>query len=316
MEHDGWFFVGIFAFVFLVWVATGGPSRPLSWAGPTLAQPQELGGGTYIQLPRSPFTVAGSHTSLPGSSDSRISSYTHYSGGNSLYGIAFGTPSLYRNLATLAHRVVNASSTNPNLEYLQLTIPNTVSTPLTISGWQLVSEVTGNAAIIPDGAPLPLLGKVSAVTPITLRAGDRASIFTGRSPIGVSFRENKCTGYLNSFQAFTPALTQRCPLPVDELVNYYGEYYVRDTSCLDYVKKLPRCGTVFFPKDDISDRCEQFVLTHLNYNGCVATHGTDADFNGTTWRIYLNATDALWRAKNDIIKLWDTSRKTIDAFSY
>lgn len=315
MQHDAWFFVGILGFVFLVWAATGGPSRPLSWAGPSLAQPQELGGGTYLRLPRSPFTIAGSHTSLPGSSDSRTT-YTRYSGSGSLYGIDFGTPSPFRSLVTLTRRVVNASSTNPNLEYLSLAVPTTAREHLTITNWQFVSEVTGNAALIPSGTPLPLLGKVSAVAPITLRPGDRATIFTGRSPIGVSFRENKCTGYLNSFQAFTPALTQRCPLPVDELVNYYGDYYVRDTTCLDYVKKLPRCGTVFFPKDDISARCENFVLTHLNYNGCVATHRDDTDFEGTTWRIYLNMSDALWRGKDELIKLWDAGRKTVDAFSY
>src|SRR5665811_2252287 len=67
--HDAWFFIGIFVFIFLIWIATGGPLHPIAFTGPHLAEPQELGGGTYLQFPRAAFGVGGTNISLPGSSN-------------------------------------------------------------------------------------------------------------------------------------------------------------------------------------------------------------------------------------------------------
>ena len=66
--HDAWFFIGVFVFIFLIWIATGGPLHPIAFTGPKLALPGALGGGTYLSLPRAPYGVGGSNISLPGSS--------------------------------------------------------------------------------------------------------------------------------------------------------------------------------------------------------------------------------------------------------
>ena len=57
--HDAWFFIGVFVFIFLVWISVGGPTHPISFTGPTLSQPSPLGGGTYWQVPTAPFGVGG-----------------------------------------------------------------------------------------------------------------------------------------------------------------------------------------------------------------------------------------------------------------
>ncbi len=62
--HDAWFFIGVFVFIFLIWVSTGGPLHPLAFTGPRLSLPQELGGGTYLQFPRASFTIGDGSTSL------------------------------------------------------------------------------------------------------------------------------------------------------------------------------------------------------------------------------------------------------------
>src|ERR1035437_2472587 len=104
MQHDAFFFIGVFVFIFLIWVATGGPTHPLAFTGPSLSEPGALGGSSYLSLPQSPFPIGTSQTVLPGSSNS----YTSGSPGSNsnatpapLAGIAFGPPSIYRGVVTL-----------------------------------------------------------------------------------------------------------------------------------------------------------------------------------------------------------------------
>lgn len=316
MQHDAWFFVGVFAFIFLIWIATGGPARPLSWTGPTLAQPEELGGGTYLGLPRAPFTIGNADVTLPGSSNTR--SYKPFSiFGSTVGGIPFGTPSPYRESIRLNGYVSSASSTSARKEYLRFDVATSAPAPITITGWQLASEVTGNAVRIPDGSLAPTLGIVNSRQPIALFPGQRAIVHTGRSPIGVSFRENVCTGYLDEFQAFTPSLPKSCPSALDEFERVYGPYHVRDTTCLDYLKTINRCETVtYVSRRDASASCRAFALKYLNYNGCVVAHRDDASFAGKTWHIYLGEEESLWRARGEIIKLFDVDMKTVGAFAY
>lgn len=321
MKHDAWFFVGIFAFIFIVWIATGGPTHPLAFSGPTLAQPQELGGGDYLSLPRAFLSSAGT-ISLPGSSSG--SSPGSSSGENStvppassLSGVSFGTPSPYRGIVSLSHYVSGAGSTDPSREYVQLSVSQNAGTPVDITGWTIMSEATGNAIVIPQGTQVPTSGIVNAVQDIVLLPGQRATIVSGRSPIGGSFMENKCIGYFGQFQSFNPSLPLTCPSPQEELSTNYGDsYYVRDASCLDYVKNVSRCQAVLSPPATLSGACQTFLVKYLNYNGCVQEHQSDTDFLGSAWRIYLARTNSMWRAHNEVVKLLDTQGKTVDAFSY
>jgi hypothetical protein len=317
MEHDAWFFIGIFVFIFIVWIAIGGPLHPISFTGPVLAEPQELGGGTYLQFPRAAYGIGRSNVSLPGSSDGQaVPGSSGSSVTSEIYGTPFGTPSPFRTLVSLNDYVSSASSTNPNNEYVQVFVAQNAGTPITLSGWHLVSEATGKSALIPQGTAVPTSGIVNRTANIVLSPGERASITSGKSPIGTSFRENKCTGYFNTFQQFSPSLSQNCPAPSEELVARYGAYYFRDASCVEYVNTLSRCQTVLFPPKNLSKTCKTFVLQHFNYNGCVAVHQNDADFNGSTWHIYLGLTKHLWRSRYEVVKLLDTNYKTVDAFSY
>jgi len=315
--HDAWFFIGVFVFIFLIWVATGGPLHPLAFTGPALAQPDVLGGGTYLQLPRASFAVGGSNVVLPGSS-SGGSSYYGSSGTSapSPGGVTFSPPSPYRNLVSMNNYVSNASSSNPGIEYVQLSVAQNAGIPIVISGWNLVSEATGKAALIPRGTKVPTSGIVNPLENIVLTPGERAVIVSGRSPIGTSFRENKCTGYLSTFQQFSPTLPQNCPAPRDEFDSFYGDYSIRDPDCIDEVNKVSRCEAVLFPSSDLSRACRNFIVQHLNYNGCVATHQNDPDFDGSVWRIFLGRDKHMWRAKYEVVVLRDSTGKTIASFSY
>ena len=96
----------------------------------------------------------------------------------------------------------------------------------------------------------------------------------------------------------------------------YGMGYIRDAACINYVDSLSRCQVVLSPPVTLSGVCQSFMIKYLNYNGCVDAHRNDADFKGTTWRVYLGRTNSMWRTKYELVKLLDASGKTVDAFSY
>lgn len=317
--HDAWFFIGVFVFIFLIWVAMGGPLHPLAFTGPRLAQPQELGGGTYLQFPRAAFGIGNSSVSLRdpsdgssvGGSDNSSNPVPTFVGGTT-----FGVPSPYRGTVTMSRYVSGAGSTNPRNEYIEISVGQNVGVPIDLSGWRLVSSASGNSARIPQGTETPTSGTINASQNIVLSPGMRAIIVSGPSPIGASFRENKCIGYFSTFQTFNPSLPQNCPTPSSELTTNYGDGYIRDPFCIDYVNRISRCQVTLSPPSGASGNCKNFLTTYLHYNGCVDTHKNDPDFTGTTWRVYLGRTTSMWRTTHEFVKLLDTNGKTVDAFSY
>jgi hypothetical protein len=317
--HDAWFFIGVFVFIFIIWIAAGGPMHPIAFTGPALAQPDVLGGGTYLQLPRAPFMLGNSNVVLPDSSSgSGVSTYGYGSSQSSptITGGVFGPSSPYRGVVRMNHYVSGAGSPDPKNEYLELYVAQDAGTPVNISGWTLSSDATGNSAVIPRGTELPISGTINKSQDIIITPGKRALILTGSSPIGASFRENKCIGYFSTFQQFSPSLPQNCPTPSDELSEYYGAGYIRDVACIDYVNRIPRCQVSISPPPTLSGTCQNFMIQYLNYNGCLGAHQNDGNFKGDTWRVYLGRTNSLWRAKHEIVKLLDANGKTVDAFSY
>lgn len=319
MEHDAWFFVGLFVFIFLMWIIIGGPTHPLSFTGPVLPQPQELGGGTYLQLPRANFGLGrAGNVVLPGSSNGQAVSGSYYSGTvpPAPTGTVFGLASPYRNLVTMSHYVSNASSSDPKSEYVQISLAQNASAGVDITGWILESDATGNAELIPKGTRVPASGVVNAADDIKLQPGESAIIISGESPVGASFEENKCIGFFGAFQQFSPPLPQNCPLPSNELSTYYGTPYIHDPSCIDYVDTLPRCQVAISGIDNLTKSCQDFLETHFNYNGCISYHQNDPDFSGNTWRVYLGRDTPMWRARHEIVKLLDKTGKTVDVFGY
>lgn len=313
--HDAWFFIGVFVFIFLIWIATGGPLHPLAFTGPRLAQPGVLGGGTYLQLPQAPFAIGNTNVSL--------SDYSSNNSGGSATPLpsfagdtVFGTPSPYRGIVRMSHYVSGAGSSDPGNEYLEISVAQNAGVPVDLSEWTIKSDATGNSIIIPKGTEVPTSGIVNEAEDIILSPGTRAIIISGSSPIGASFRENKCIGYFSTFQHFSPSLPQNCPVPSDELASFYGQNYIRDAACIDYVQKLSRCQVTLTPPVNASGACKNFLVQYLHYNGCVTAHRNDTDFKGDTWRIYLGRTNSMWRVKHEVVKLLDVNGKTVDAFSY
>lgn len=226
----------------------------------------------------------------------------------------FGYPSPHRGSIALSQGA--ASESGAQNEYVELTAAAGNTAPVKISGWSLQSALTGVRAYIPRGAHPFILGTVNAQNDIYLNQGESAIVSTGASPVGTSFKENMCTGYLGTLQRFTPPLESSCPAPADELpltpenIRSYGE------ACFNLAQTLPSC---VFPADvpaSVSPSCRIFLMNNLSYNGCVQNHRHESGFARGTWRIYLNSVGELWRNSHDIIRLLDSEGRTVDVISY
>ena len=191
-----------------------------------------------------------------------------------------------------------------------------MSGPIVITGWSLQSAVSGVRGFIGPAADLFVMGTVQSQKAIALEAGASASIASGSSPVGVSFRENLCTGYLSQMQSFAPTLSMRCPAPAEsmpltaETIRTFGD------RCLDYVHALPTCTYPTILPGDLSPACRSFIMERLSYNGCVQTHRYKSGFVRNEWRVYLGASGELWRNAHDVVRLLDAEGRTVDIIIY
>lgn len=318
MRSDLFFFLGIFLFIFVVWVGTGGPSRPVSWAGPFLSPPSPLGSGQAYFLPNAHFQIG---TAIGGGSSGDVQNSINQTQDEvdrlkqqAAEAIAFGEPSPYRGIITFDRYVSGPTQTDARSESVTLRLSSRAVSKISISGWKLLSAPTGAFALIPQGTEVPRSGIVNASEPIFLSPGSQAIITSGRSPIGASFRENLCIGYFGQYQTFSPSLPNTCPLPEDEFDRWYGNPDSNDT-CRAFVKAIPRCTMVTGIPPALSS-CAPFVTNYLNYNGCVLAHQSERGFLGDTWRVFLGRDTGLWKAKYETIKLLDADGKTVDSWSY
>lgn len=307
LRGDGLLFLGILAFIFLVWLATGGPSRPISFAGPFIT----------------PITTVGDRSEGYGDGVS-LSRETLFNTQQELRDLqeqlrdarVFGEPSPYRGQVTLSRSTGGARATSAREEYIAIQHTGRSDETIYISGWQVVSAASGKRATIPLGTKTFRKGQVNQGVAIGLAPGDIAIVSTGRSPVGLSFKENMCTGYLAESQTFTPRLGNFCPAPIDEFNLYYANA-VRDDACYEYVRdELSRCDADSRPSSRLSSSCRAFITDTLSYNGCVQKHQFDAYFEEDTWRIYVNESRELWKSERETIKLLDAQGKTVDLITY
>lgn len=308
MQSDGLFFLGVLAFFFILWFATGGPTRPISFAGP------------YITPITDVDTVQQGYGDTPAADFRARSVWSDIMGGSFSGGMSLGANDVVSPLRGQVEvvSVAGVSSEEADEEYIVLRARGDVS--IDITDWKLVSGASGRSMRIPEGASLPRSGRINDTGRIVLQPGDEAIVVTGESPIGVSFKENMCIGYLTRNQDFFPSINNQCPDAAEEFDRYYQGNALRDDRCYERMHSTATCDT---PSDrSMSNACTQFIDDRLTYSGCVNTHSASAEFAGDTWRIYLEhensrgRSDEFWKSSRDAVKLLDAEGRTVDLYTY
>lgn len=228
----------------------------------------------------------------------------------------FGNASAHRGAISLVADTSGVRADSALEEYLQIVADSRNTASVDIAGWSLESALSGTRVYIPGGSSAFLMGTANVVGPISLDPGGLAIVSSAASPVGISFRENTCTGYLSQFQSFSPPLTSECPTPssilpfTEENLRIYGD------SCFDIVDSLQSCE---FPRDlpdTLYPSCRTFLADRLSYNGCVQQNRNRSAFQKNMWRIYLGSQNEMWRNSHDAIRLLDAQGRTVDVFVY
>ena len=219
MENGGAFFFGLIVFFFLLWAFAGGPSRPISFAGPFITPitnegqtqvgygPQLKIGGT-VNLPGATIGVAENPSARPSTPlPANTSSYT--------------------GLVTISH--IAGSTDNPT-GYVQIAVSPTAGKSVDVTGWSVTSSANKQSGLIPTGILLLRLGTSNTLQEILLKPGDKAVIAPGTSPAASSFEANKCSGYLTSTQSDYNPCVQAHANEVGFLLGIWYVYLGRTTA--------------------------------------------------------------------------------------
>ena len=343
--NDGFLIILGLIFLFCVWVYTGGPTRPISFAGPYITPITNVGQSQSGYGKGTSFISTGSYDGNPKTGSYYTGSTGTDAGTQPGSGQAlpesevrariadikqqvkdlqkFGAPSPYRgkvHIESVSTSYLGQSSSN---EYVTIAADQSAN-GVDITGWKLVSGITSSNQTIPQGEEFPG-GKTQGTTAdITLDSGQQARIYSGYSSRDGqgSYLENECTGY---FRPADPSgySYESCPSPQSEFRAYYSGSATDYDQCSQYINTLQSCVTPSDTKSSNissslgeSNECINFAYSTLSYSGCVQNHQDDANFFGSTWDIYLNHLGVLWRQDSDTIKLLDRDGKTVDLYSY
>lgn len=288
------FFIFFLILLGIVWAVSGGPERASSTSGPFFSFP--FGNNSVPGVP------------LPDANSDNTSSNNKPSN-NELLPTERLSP--YAGLVQLSGG--RARESQAEREYVQIRASGTFTNPIPISTWRIESSVTGQGAVLGNVALLPVPSGGSQESPLVLAPGATLFVATGRSPIGVSFRTNLCTGYFEQSQDFQPSLKKECPRPADELTK---ANISPNASCSNFVEDMRRCEFASAVPGDVGSACRAFIQDTLTYSGCVATHKSEENFFRNEWRVYLNRPNELWDNTDERIRLLDENGFLVDAVSY
>ena len=181
---------------------------------------------------------------------------------------------------------------------------------INITGWRLENS-KGERFIIEGGTYVVFPGQINSRQSIILESGSKVHIITGTSPIGANFQTNLCTGYLNQYNKFQPALRNECPRPEDEKTaqNLQDE-------CIEFLEDLPRCQAPTNINATTLLTCQNYANQEINYSKCVLNHRNDADFFKKEWYVYLGRSVGIWKEKKETITLKDSLGKIISTVTY
>ncbi len=318
------FFAVVAAIVF--WLISGGWAATERAAG-SLTNPIDLilyngtSTGSFITLPWQPTspTRGPDISALAAQGDEQVAAESQNAANAQTVQPpqteTFGNPSPYAGEVMLSGN--GATAADPANQYVEIEASESNTSPIDIAGWSLQSAASGEQVYLPEAASIFVEGIVNTVDPVYLDPGGSAIITTGITPVGTSFRENMCTGYLEQLQTFTPELTNNCPNPSEALPETPGNLQTYGSTCFEYLNNLAQC---YFPGNslpsDLTPACQAFVENTMSYDGCVNSYQNSKSFASPVWRLYLNMSTDLWNSGHDVLRLLDNEGRVVDVLTY
>ena len=158
-------------------------------------------------------------------------------------------------------------------------------------------------------------GQITSEQPVLVAQGSTVVVSSGRSPIGVSFRINACSGYLAEHVFFTPKLSGTCPQAIDFILP--EELAGLEESCRNYIRNLPSChDPIVDPEiNTFSPACQRLLSNKVNYNNCVSRLSSTNNFYKNEWRMYLGSTNKIWDSAIEVISLFDNDGRLLGTIS-
>ncbi len=314
-------FILIMVILAFVWLFTGGPLRPSSKSGWFLNKPQQKAAQETKKQTEEILGTKSSASFIEADQNSYSKQASSSSSKSKVQNISAGQASssskssLMSDFTTIKTR--GSKETEPNEEYVEIKADKKNKNPMKITGWKLKGK-SGFDIIIGKGAFYVYASADSQPQEdIYLKPGEKAVIITGSSPIGTSFKLNKCAGYFEQFHEFTPELDTECPLLRDEELP---TSLINNDDCLDYIDRVSSCQTIisipYKYSFKLSSSCQDYVLQNANYKTCLENHKDDSDFYLPEWRVYLDRNEELWKKKRETITLYDSKNNIIDSRSY
>lgn len=307
----------------IFWFITGGWAAA-SRTARSLSNPLDLifgtsTSGSFIRLPWQPaeLTRGPDISDYAGEADARIlasGDEDQFTNAPPAPKGAFGDASPYAGKVSIQES--SATESDVAQEYIQLTASENNTQPVAVTNWTLQSAVSGARALVPQASPFFVLGVVNPVQSVYLEPGASVFITTGASPVGTSFRENICSGYLTELHTFTPELSNECPTPPEMLPMNADTLRTYGSSCFDYLGKLTQCHFPTTLPGDLSSACRSFISNTMSYNGCISASRDRVPFALPTFRTYLGLRSELWSNSHDVIRLLDAEGRTVDVLTY
>ena len=176
-----------------------------------------------------------------------------------------------------------------------------------VTGWTIRAHYGGE--IVPQAVNFYEPSGLAAESDIILRSGDYVNIYSSASAIGENLRLNKCTGYLENNNHFTPSLPQDCPsIDRSDIRGFSG-------ACQNYISSLYGCRLPDpnppVPQNDYG--CLSY-LTTINFKGCYDRHTGDSNFLSHEWRVWTNY--RFLDQYHDQLLLLDKNGLLVDVYQY
>ena len=195
-------------------------------------------------------------------------------------------------------------------------LKNVSNKEIDISNWKIVSSI-GNF-IIPQGVKMVDPNRIYQKEDIILKPQEEAKIIATTSPLGFSFKANKCFNYLikniPKLQKYIESINYVCDkFSKEELFELKNSGYSLNCVLTLENSKCDGLDSIYLKKISNDTKCINLVYSRFNYNSCYERRKNDSDFLSRVWYIFI-PTNYLYMNRYEEVRLIDENGLLVDRY--